>query len=269
MTMATRRSCQLGMLMLLAAACSKAADPGTNGMSPTIVTVDTVPSLVLPSIGPNDSVNFGSARSVALLANGEIALVDPSIRAVRLFGSDGRPARIIGRPGSGPGEFQYMTWARGCRPDTLFVADGAQGRISLFGTDGHFIRQHPFRPGAGATSCDTTGQLLRLDLIGSPGMPGDQSPLYLGTVSLVGFDAPDRVLDTIPLYRNRPMGQQGWIASANGTVYVGRGDSGFVESWRPGDSTRTRYPLGTAGRAPTAAHQRPRSTRRRLTGGYA
>ncbi|MBL0179623.1 MAG: hypothetical protein IPP98_10935 [Gemmatimonadetes bacterium] len=251
--MATHRNCQLGALMLLVAACSKPADPGTNGMSPTTVTVDTVPSLVLPSIGANDSVNFGSTKFVARLANGELAILDESSQTIRVFGADGKSLREIGRRGEGPGEFQFPMWLGECRPDTLFVIDPATARISLFDSQGQFVRQHPFKSRGSMMACDVTGQVLRLDIIGSTEMPSEQSPLYQGTVTLVGFDAPDRVLDTIPLYRNRPMGQQGWIASANGTVYVGRGDSGFVESWRPGDSARTRHPLGTAGRAPTAA----------------
>lgn len=243
----------VGLIVLSACGAGDKADPATNGMSPTTVTVDTTPVLVLPSIGPDDSVNFGSARSVALLGNGEIAVADPSIRAVRLFSPNGRLVRTIGRPGEGPGEFQYMSWVRECRPDTLFVADDAQGRVSLFGTDGRFIRQHPFRVGAGSTSCDSTGQLIRLDLIGSPGMPGDQSPLYLGTVSLVGFDQPDRVLDTIPVFLNRPMGQQSWIAVANGSIAVGRGDSALVNFMSASGAHLARHALGTAGRAPTAA----------------
>lgn len=243
----------LAALTLPACSSERTADSGTNGMSPTIVTVDTVPSLVLPSIGPNDSVNFGSTRSIARLTNSELAILDGSSQTIRVFGTDGKSLREIGRRGEGPGEFQFPMWLGECRPDTLFVIDPATARVSLFDSQGQFVRQHPFKSRGSMMACDVTGQMLRLDIIGSTEMPSEKSPLYQGTVALVGLDAPDRLLDTIPLYRNRPMGQQGWIASANGTVYVGRGDSGFVESWRPGDSTRTRHPLGTAGRAPTAA----------------
>ena len=243
----------LPLLALAALSGCTSTRTGEEAVSPTTVTVDTVPSLVLPSIGPNDSVNFGSTRSIVRLANGALAILDESSQTIRVFGAAGESLREIGRRGAGPGEFQFPMWFGECRPDTLFVIDPATARVSLFDSQGRFVRQHPFKSRGSMMACDVTGQVLRLDIIGSTEMPSEQSPLYQGTVALVGFDAPDRVLDTIPLYRNRPMGQQGWIASANGTVYVGRGDSGFVESWRPGDSTRTRHPLGTAGRAPTAA----------------
>lgn len=243
----------IAVLTLPACSSERAAGVGANAISPTTVTVDTVPVLVLPSLGPNDSVNFGSTKFVARLANGELAILDESSRTIRVFGAAGESLREIGRRGEGPGEFQFPMWLGECRPDTLFAIDPATARVSLFDSQGQFVRQHPFKSRGSMMACDVTGQMLRLDLIGNTGMPTEHSPLYQGTVSLVGFDTPDRVLDTIPLYRNRPMGQQGWIASANGTVYVGRGDSGFVESWRPGDSTRTRHPLGTAGRVPTAA----------------
>ena len=51
------------------------------------------------------------------------------------FGPDGRLARVIGRAGQGPGEFERLRTLIPGPGDTLFAPDLGQGRITMFGPD--------------------------------------------------------------------------------------------------------------------------------------
>ncbi|HEX7241808.1 MAG TPA: 6-bladed beta-propeller [Longimicrobiaceae bacterium] len=78
---------------------------------------------------------------------------------VRVYDARGRYLREIGRSGEGPGEFEWQS-GMGWRGDTLWVADGAQARISLFRPDGRFVRSLTF-----VRAGPLTG--------GRPNVPGD------------------------------------------------------------------------------------------------
>ena len=73
---------------------------------------------------------------MARRSDGFLALADVSEGNVKLFASDGRLSRIIGRKGRGPGEFiapRHLAFA----PDgRLLVVDGQLGRLSRFTPDG-------------------------------------------------------------------------------------------------------------------------------------
>lgn len=58
---------------------------------------------------------------------------------IQVFGLDGTPKRIIGRPGSGPGEFHAPGGVAVAANGDLFVADFYNHRIQKFLPDGTFL----------------------------------------------------------------------------------------------------------------------------------
>jgi hypothetical protein len=66
-------------------------------------------------------------------------------RAVELvvFDSTGRQAAILGGPGQGPGEFNWITAVFLDPNDSIVVIDEGLGRLSILGPDGDFARSVP------------------------------------------------------------------------------------------------------------------------------
>jgi hypothetical protein len=98
-------------------------------------------------IGAVDGRNaLGSVQSVSVGRDGFIYVADGMERGVRVYTVAGQLLRIIGRQGSGPGEFQAvgrLSWIG----DTLVVEDPKIQRYSLFDRAGRFV--DVFRPAAG------------------------------------------------------------------------------------------------------------------------
>lgn len=70
---------------------------------------------------------------------GAIYVTAPLEKTIRVFGPQGAFLHNIGKAGAGPGEFQDP-WLLGWKSDTLWITDRGLGRISLFSSDGDFIR---------------------------------------------------------------------------------------------------------------------------------
>jgi hypothetical protein len=99
------------------------------------------PLRLLAQIGVVDGpaeYTFGLVNSVALLPNGSIAVTDLHARQVRLFDATGRFLRSVGRPGSGPGEFQSLSRIT-VRERDFTVWDGALRRYTRISFDGREV----------------------------------------------------------------------------------------------------------------------------------
>ena len=89
------------------------------------------------AISPADT-DFGTFAAIAPGPNGRLAWTDARSRQFSIRDSRGK-TRVVGRPGSGPGEFEYvggMEWIG----DTLWVADARLPRVQLFSDTGRLIR---------------------------------------------------------------------------------------------------------------------------------
>ena len=60
---------------------------------------------------------------------------------IQVFELDGTPRRIIGKPGSGPGEFSAPGGVTVAPNGDLFVADFYNQRVQQLKADGSFVRQ--------------------------------------------------------------------------------------------------------------------------------
>jgi hypothetical protein len=80
---------------------------------------------------------FGTVVSIDVDDAGRIHVLDQQAAQVRVFDSDGKHVRTIGRPGAGPGELSPATMAVLAGPaDVVYVADIMRQRIAAFGADG-------------------------------------------------------------------------------------------------------------------------------------
>ena len=75
------------------------------------------------------------------IAGGELYVAEYWNDRIQVFGLDGRPLRIIGGPGSGPGQFKAPGGIAVAANGDLFVADFYNQRIQQLRADGGFIRQ--------------------------------------------------------------------------------------------------------------------------------
>jgi hypothetical protein len=80
-----------------------------------------------------------------LAADGKLVVTDGSDASAHLFSADGRLLKVLGRKGSGPGEFQVPLSPRFGPDGRIHVLDFRQKRISVFHPDGSLDREVPLR----------------------------------------------------------------------------------------------------------------------------
>jgi sugar lactone lactonase YvrE len=94
----------------------------------------------LDGMGPD---MFGAITDFEVDAYGRVWLFEGQAQELRVFDSDGRHIRTVGRQGEGPGEFTQVigtTWG----PDGhLWIVDPSNNRLSVVDTTGAFVASHP------------------------------------------------------------------------------------------------------------------------------
>lgn len=71
--------------------------------------------------------------------SGRLYVVDSAVHCVAVFGRDGKLETIIGRPGSGRGEFRTPTRLWRDRQGRLYVSDEGNARVQVFDAAGKFV----------------------------------------------------------------------------------------------------------------------------------
>lgn len=131
-TASIRRSIPLAGVLLLVACAEgdvESGDPVDAAPLRSVVEELRIGSVEDPDLG------FTTIVGAAVDAEGRVFVLDAQERRVRVFDGDGEPLRSFGREGRGPGEFQTPTDI-GVVGDTVWVADGLTGRITLFDPTG-------------------------------------------------------------------------------------------------------------------------------------
>jgi len=90
---------------------------------------------------------FGSLGSMAISPTGAFFLFDQSDTQLRRYDASGRFQGLVGRAGSGPGEYRQVLGLAMHGDSLLLVFDPANGRIALFDTTGAYRRSIPFARG--------------------------------------------------------------------------------------------------------------------------
>ena len=76
--------------------------------------------------------SFLYTKSIEADSKGRIFVYDRRTQDIRLFAPDGKLVRVIGRVGSGPGEFRDAEGIAIARDGRLSVRDAANARFSVF-----------------------------------------------------------------------------------------------------------------------------------------
>ncbi|TVP78234.1 MAG: hypothetical protein EA352_02315 [Gemmatimonadales bacterium] len=100
---------------------------------------------------------FSSIGSMTTGPDGNIYLVERSVPEIRVYSPEGDRLRTFGRSGQGPGEFQ-SPGSIGFLADTLWVADPAGQRVTMFSETGDVLETFPI-PGVVPLSSDVAGVL--------------------------------------------------------------------------------------------------------------
>lgn len=118
---------------------------------------------------------FGRVVDVALDPLARVWVADGQNYEIRVFGSDGRHVRSLGRKGGGPSEFGQiagMDWG----PDgNLWVLDSGNARFAVYDTAGRLVTTHRRETGVSMVpwpgGFDSTGRLYDIGVI--PGANGE------------------------------------------------------------------------------------------------
>lgn len=137
---------------------------------------------------------FGRIGSFALLPDGGFVLYDAAQPAIRLFDGAGGFLRILGGPGTGPGEYLDDVGLAVTRNGTILQLDPQQARLNRYERSGGILEPWP-APGAfwagDALVADTAGRVLYRSVIG---VPSEDGTLPIGYRVI---DSTGAVIDTI------------------------------------------------------------------------
>ena len=79
--------------------------------------------------------------------NENIYISESKDHVIKVFGSDGKYINTIGAKGSGPGEFQSISYLAVTKDGTLVVMDSIARRTSFFDSSGQFLKSFKWRMG--------------------------------------------------------------------------------------------------------------------------
>ena len=111
---------------------------------------------------------FGQIGWIATASDGRVFVLDMQAQEIRVYLSDGRYERTIGRPGQGPGELNGAMFLFSGSGGILTVPDVQNQRINRFSLDGTALPSFPLSLGNGlpltfrSTSSGTIAQQVRL-----------------------------------------------------------------------------------------------------------
>ncbi len=102
------------------------------------------PRLILGVLDGAAEYQFSHISAAARQADGDLVVADAGSHTVRLYDAEGDFKRLLGGPGSGPGEFQRPTQILLQASDSILVWDDAAFRLTRFDSAGDFVDVHTF-----------------------------------------------------------------------------------------------------------------------------
>jgi len=94
-------------------------------------------------LADDDGALRGLPRLVARDLNGRVLITDQNGGAPQVYDSTGHFLKLLGRVGSGPGEFRHAAAMIPLRDGRLIVFDDALRRVNIFNSDLRFISSNP------------------------------------------------------------------------------------------------------------------------------
>jgi hypothetical protein len=162
------------------------------------------------------------------LTSGVIVVADPYVPAVRYFSPDGELIRSVGTKGEGPGEFQAPYWLQRCGADSVFAWDGGQMRVTVLDSAGTVVRQFGVVKMPGSFDCSPAGVFVG----NGPTSSGRVSIHTRDRGPLMTWDRQGHVVETfgdVARSESRPLGKVTALAVSDSLIFVGTGDSAWVD----------------------------------------
>lgn len=232
-------------MVLLLAACggdsgsSEAREAGDSDVGPSSMShdqnsarplawaVDHEPEITVGVFNGPEEQQLVAVSGAARLSTGEIVVADQGARTVRMYDGEGRFLRTLGRPGSGPGEFEDPAIIVVTPEDAIGIWDGALFRLTWFDPEGALARVDPVDLAAIAKTVDPPlypasakplddGRLLvhlidKGDLKGGLADPGERTRPRSGALIVSGDLSR---IDTLAFF---PGGEELWVEAPWGT----------------------------------------------------
>lgn len=231
-------------------------DPGpvTGATATGSLTISAAP---VRTIAPTDSDGAPRLANIAdatRLGAGTIVVVDRGVQAVLFFDSTGQLSSEVGRAGQGPGEYRAVGGIGQCAPDTLFVWDPGNDRLSVLDARGNFLRAYPLAHQLVGHYCAGAGSFVVWERFLNSTAPGPGSPPVRGVAQLVSTSGQVMgVLGEFQAGENRPLGALPQFAVTGQGVYVGTADTAMVSLYAPDGRLLRSLVVGERRRAPTDA----------------
>ncbi len=100
----------------------------------------TSPPLMRIGAGPEDEQRSYNVETI-FIRDSVLYVADRSSAQIRgLHWRSGEVLYVGGRPGEGPSEFEWLTWADDCTTDSIIVYDAGARRLSVFSEDLEHLR---------------------------------------------------------------------------------------------------------------------------------
>ena len=247
---------RLALFLLLAIlACQPSPARQRQASDTGSVSIDTVPELDIGAEDAAGSVVFMDVIDATRLSSGVIVVADRASHSLRFLTPQGALLREVGRKGAGPGEYDWLTSLEQCAPDSLFVLDQRQRRITVVDSAGKFIRQFGAPGESEAIRCTNPDTFIELGYPKEGGMFSADSPPTTAELTSYSSDGhPLHNFGLVPFGILRPLAARTTIAVSGGRVFVGPGDSAFVRVMTLSGTSLPAIVLGTTGRAVEPRH---------------
>jgi len=121
----------------------------------------SIPTIVLGGLHEDPRYEFRTSSNVYLarrMPNQQIVVADGP--EIKVFSPSGTLVRVVGRQGSGPGEFRRIDGLCKLRGDTIAVVDGTLRRLTVLTLDGRILRSFRFSGFAVGSPCLEDGTLV-------------------------------------------------------------------------------------------------------------
>lgn len=123
----------LAVLVMVAGCQSDAQDPGPV-LEAKFNDAGSVTLEEVAVVGEETGLLIGDPASVAVDSAGRVYVADSERARVWVLAPDGDSVGVVGREGRGPGEFVRPSFVHIGPHDSLFVLDGTNRRVSVFGS---------------------------------------------------------------------------------------------------------------------------------------
>lgn len=244
---------------LLACSDARHSDQSTtsgSGVSASgTFTIDPAPVVTIPADSSDDRALIGHVVGGTQLLDGTIVIADGYEPSLKSYSKSGQFLHSSGRRGGGPGEFQSIRWLGLCGPSNVFAWDPGQSRMSVFDHGRKFSREVHLPGQPVFFACALSGMFATMmDPNGSP-EPSEHAPRLFSRLMLVNQNGDSLwSLPDIYIGQNRPMATITRIALSTDRLYVGTGDSAYVDEYDLKGQLVRVFKVGDGPRASTRLH---------------